>query len=264
MSEFRRLASILILFHVTAVAVATIPAPGEVNAIDPARRTDASDPIAVRLAPALDRAAVVVFAIQRTLHGVLRPVRRVTQLYAGGAVHQRWRMFANPPTDDRFIRLDYYVETSPEAGSLRVSSEVVLPVGPEESLRYFRGKAIRNALDTYLRKEYSHLGIALERGEQPDPRLFMELVPLVSYFAARYADRHLTPPARIVRTELWYGSAPIPPPGQRSSETALAERQKQLTAYEQRPPRTASRLVLKARGAVEQEAGIRWRLEHIE
>ena len=263
MSRSRWALSALILFHLTAVAVATVPAPGDVDALEPRSRTAGRDAVAAALTPLFDRAATIVFDVQRTLHGLLRPLRRASQLYVGAGIPQRWRMFANPPTDDRFIRLDYYVESSPGAPALWVSSEIVLPVGAAESLRYFRGKAIRNALDTYVEKESGHLGIVLE-AEEVDRRLFSELVPLVTHFRARFAASQLTPPARIVRTALWYGSAPIPPPGRRADDAALAERERRLAAYEQRSPRPASRLILPRRGQVEQEADVRWRLEYVE
>ena len=263
MTGARWRASALILFHVVAVSVAIIPAPGEIDDVGPPRSGMEGDPVSTALTPWFDRAARVVLAVETVLHDVLRPIRRITEPYVKAGVKQSWRMFSTPPTEDRYIRLDYYTETSPQA-PLLVLSEIVLLVPDGESLRYFRGKAIRNALDTYLHKDFAYVGTAAPGDAEVDAARYEDLIPLVRHFRKRFARTRAETSSRIIRTELWFGRASMAPPGQRLDETVLKTRRMALESYGRRPPRNHSRLILPRRGAVHRELDLTWSLEYVE
>ena len=260
MTPRRRLASLLIAYHLIAVSLAAIPSPGELDAVGPAGVEEPRDRVARALTPVFDRSTVLLARVERFLYVVTQPFRSITQPYVSAGIRQRWRMFAHPPTDNRYVRLRYYVQPFPGAPVANVYSELVLPVGRRESLRYFRGKAIRNALDAYLAKEFREVvSPAIE--DTAGSGLYRDLIPLVRYYRGRFQRAQA---ATVHRTELWYGSAPVPPPGQRIDAGVLSQRREALDAYEQVRAQNASTVLFPSRGTVEREADIRWTLEFIE
>jgi hypothetical protein len=150
--------------------------------------------------------------------GLSSLIRFITYPYAIAGLKQKWDMFASPPTEDHYLRLTYRI-VSPTA--TRQIQEIVLPSDPDDRLRLrhdFRDKAIINAIEL----SYSRTS----RDDASD-----DLGAVVQYYRNRARDQFLKPGERIVRTEAWYGSAPMPQPGARLPETELRERLGVLDAY---------------------------------
>jgi hypothetical protein len=138
----------------------------------------------------------------------------------------------------------------------------VLPVADGESLRYFRGKAIRNALNGYLEKKLGF--VPIDGVDDPSNSLvYRDLVPLVRYFRARFERNRLHSEEKVIRTELWFGSAPIPPRGQRTEVENLARRATALGAYREKRPSEVVLYQAPPEGTVRQEVDIQWRLEFV-
>jgi hypothetical protein len=259
-SSYRWLVSSLIVFHLTSLIVATLPPPGELRKVAEVRTHVDSDAVAQVLTPMFDRTAIAVAKTESWLYSVFSPLRAVTRGYAGAGLTQRWRMFAHPSTADRYIRLRYYVDGG--GPTLTATSELVLPVGDGESLRYFRGKAIRNALEAYHDKDYR--SASSTTAAEPDPVVFRDLVPITRYYRSRFARAQSGTAANVVRTEFWFGRAPIPPPGRRNPPDVLVERAGVLAAYVAGTAVETSRYAVPRLGDIEKEADIVWELEYVE
>ena len=68
-------------------------------------------------------------------------------------------MFANPVTADQYVRVVHYVESSREAGRIRMFSELALPAQRENRVRLvhrFRDKAILNSFETFAANVRDH------------------------------------------------------------------------------------------------------------
>lgn len=258
MSRQRWILSSLIVFHLMAVCVAVVPAPAEVPVAGPVRTPRGSDWLSNELTPAFDRAALVVGRAEPVLYMMLAPVRAVTQPYIAG-LRQRWQMFADPFTEDRYVMLRYYVDSG--GRTVETFSELVLPVGPDESSRYFRGKAIRNALDSYVKREFRETPLSADAAVAPE--VYQYLVPVVRYYRDRFERWH-PEMGRVDRTEFWYGVARIPPRGQRHAPGVLERRAEALAAYNPLRPASLPRAAAPRRGARAEDADIQWTLEYID
>lgn len=256
-SPYRWMLSALIVFHITAVLMGLLPQPSELKAVTEVRHPVETDRVALVLTPIFDRLALFVERSERILYDATRSIRMATRFYARTGLKQRWQMFANPSTDDRYIRLRYYVDSGEIF--LNVSTELVLPVADTESRRYVRGKAIRNALNSYQDKDYRTPSL-----DSPESIVFPDLVPVTRYYRDRFVRARLKNPQRVVRTEFWLGRAPIPPPGYQLDANTISKRERMLDAYKSLPQTTASRYTLPARGASEREADIVWNLQFVD
>jgi hypothetical protein len=274
MSGVRWLLSLLLLYHLVAVAADAIPSPDELTGVAEVRHPH-DDGIAALVTPMLDRAALSLARFEPTLFAWSQPLRQITQPYISAGLRQHWVMFAGTITGARYVRLDYYVATDGSLGNPQVFRELVLPSAREDRVRWLRqylDKAVVNTLDTYFTNLAKYHGAfdgieppgrpsALESSES----LPRDFVPLLRYFRTRFQRTHLPANARIVRTDLWYGVAEIPPPVQPVNDRVSKGRRKLLNEYQEGPTRivgTAS--TNPQRGAVEQEADILWKLEYVE
>ena len=136
---------------------------------------------------------------------------------------------------------------------------MVLPVGRDDRVRIghdFRDKAIVNLMSAFI-DDQRKPGAATQH---PDG-----FEPLVRYFTNRYRSRELSAGERILRTEVWWGSALIPPPGQSLPQGMREARLDALTRLYGGPSRSMLGLsVQHARGDLEHDADITWKLEFVD
>jgi hypothetical protein len=257
MSPPRIALSCLILFHVLAIGVNAIPSPDELNAGDSFEPPKA-DALALSVAPALDTAVRWLAPVERRLYDVCRPVRALTRAYIEAGLRQRWDMFSRPETDSHYVRLGYYV-ASPGALRPRVVLELVFPADREDRVRVlhdYQDKAVVIAFEGFFSARAKQLG---------EPAISNQLLPLTRYFKRRYARGYLAPDETIVRTDVWYGSAPMPSRGERTSDRAAEARLDVLRNYYDGPvPAINRRLELPRVSSREREADIVWVLATID
>jgi hypothetical protein len=237
--------------------VASLPDADELNAEQP-RRLIHNDTISAAVAPALDRSAAWLRAIEPRIVNAVKPLRVLADLYNSVGLRQTWNMFSNPVTADQYVRVDHYVESTASPQPVHVFRELALPAQRQDQVRLvhkFRDKAVLNALEAF--------SIARAHGEennQPPPR---DLQPLVRYFRNRFERDYLKADERIVRTDVWYGQAAIPPPGARLTPEQRESRLAALATYWHGASEIPASIPLKP-GALQREDAIVWRLEYID
>jgi hypothetical protein len=179
---------------------------------------------------------------------------------------QQWTMFWEPPKQDEYIRLRYYVARPNETSAGWTATELVFPEGRDDEVRLVRAywtkprdKSVFSALDSFLRRRKpSTVGTAIDPKELPT-----DLRPLCSYFGRRFQTRSLTAGERIVRTEVWFGTAQVPPRGVQEDPSILDARLDVLRRYYDGPvedhvPSGGGSPI----DAVERESDIAWLLEY--
>jgi hypothetical protein len=263
----RRLIAILLGWHLFAISVDALPPPNRLTSFP--QRAPSSQPNALfyRITLALDAIAKGTAVVERAAWRVTRPAHRLVAYYLRlTGLGQTWAMFANPPTYDQYMRVRYYV-SSPSQRPW-VATELVLPTNREDRVRTFqsyrdsyRDKALAVAMSRFYERRKADL---IAPGTRPE-QLPNALAPVARYFSREFARTHLEGDERIVRTEVWHGTAPNPPFGEDADEGERLDRTVALEAYydgpiEQRinvpeyPPYHAG----------QREAGINWILEYYE
>jgi hypothetical protein len=237
MSRSQRLISGFIIFHVLAITVAAIPAPDKTL---PEYRSSevgltylgrALAPLADAIVAPLRAFHVDAWSATHTLRAVARPYILATRHY------EKWNMFWRPSRYHEYIALTYYVAV-PGSNLLRVHRELVSPAHGEGGTRLlnspsdpFRDKAISLIIETYFDK------VSRERARNPSAPLEPPqeiLFPIVNAFARRFNATGIAADEALVRTELWRGTAPIPPPGQVTAPAVLDERRRTLEGFQGR------------------------------
>ena len=264
MTRPRWMISLLLVYHLVALTVAAFPSPAELEPFRSNRSSAHDDPLAQRLKPVLDRSVAALTRFEPRLFAALEPARIVTRPYVSAGLTQHWNMFANPSAVDRYVRLAYYVSADPLAPQVERFGELILPVDRQERLWYFRGKSIRNWLDTYFVERARREQAAETEDFSKQPSATNELSPIVRYFRDRFARERLVGAATIVRTELWCANVQTLPRGQDLTERLLDERATSLRARNTREGRAVARYGYPALGAAEHEADLTWVLEHVE
>ena len=270
MTSLRWVVSLLIAFHLIALVTAAIPAPAALRPVSAIATTSTNHPpqnaVAAVVTPVLDRAAGIVSRFQPVLFRTLRPVRRLSRPYiSAGVGGQQWNMFSSPYTVDQYLRIDYYVTFDGGPRGQRLLRELVLPADHEEHVRglhQFRDKFVLNTVDGYF--------AAINRGRRDSDDAVSDeeyarrsFEPIARYFGRR-VHRYLASDERLVRTEVWYGVAPIPAAGLRVPTKVHVERLDALNLYHDGPSQVISRAAqTRRRGATDLTADIRWRLEYI-
>jgi hypothetical protein len=249
--------SFLIVYHVIAIVVHAIPDPRDLKRIDPDIRRPVGDIFASHLTPAFDRFATWLPRLESTLFAVTQPLRQVTRPYIRAGLRQDWTMFTDVSVVDQYLRVDYYVR-SQHSQRLRRIQELVYPMAREDRVRVlhdFRDKAIFNLLESYF---------ASKGRPHPEKDAGEGLLPLVRYFTNRYRTEQQSDGETLVRTEIWYGRAPIPAPGRAVSDDAVQARLNVLSGYYLGPaPSAITPSSSLAPGAQEREADIVWILEDV-
>jgi hypothetical protein len=269
----RRLAvSLLIAWHLTALVVGSIPAPNQLA--DPAKpEARGVEPVSAWMTPRLDAVAVAIGGVHRVLWTVASPLRPLVSRYLSATgLEQQWAMFWNPSLTDQYVRVRYYVGSSTGAADRAtakwLATELVSPAHREDRLRLlqsfhdsYRDKAMEIAMATFRRKREKALVAPETRSDQlPD-----SLAPVARYFARRFARTHLSTNERLLRFEVWSGSAPNPPFGSAATTAQIAERQARLGGYYEGPVvRRLGSMSYPPYHAEEDEADIEWVLEYFE
>ena len=256
MSSERWLISTLIAIHLIAISAASLPDPRELSLVGSAARPAApADALARTVTPALDATVAALAPIEAQAFRLTAPLRALTRTYIQAGLRQKWNMFANPVTADQYVRVAHYVESSREPGRIRVFRELALPGQRENRARLvhmFRDKAILNSLEA----------LAVNRLESHDAERSSDLEPVSAYFGNRFKTSYLAPDETVVRTEVWFGAAPMPPTGRRLTDSALQERWDVLQRYWDGPDETSPAATPPQRGALQGDADIAWRLDY--
>ena len=252
----RWLVSVLVALHLVALAVSSVPTPDELRlgeSVPPGYK--GAFPL---LASALDKLAVWLRAVDSMSANLLSPLRIPTDTYASLGLRQRWDMFSNPPTFNQYVRVDQYVTTTATPGTPRVVRELALPAQREDRIRLvhkFRDKAVMNALEAFVIAQRTS-------GDPAEPRS-RALQPLATYFRNRLQREYLNDNEHVERTEVWFGQAAIPPPGEVLTTRQLDLRLTALERYWYGPSEVGARERAQP-GTLQQEDTILWKLEYID
>ena len=225
----RKAVSAFIVWHLTAITVASLPAP------------------------------------RAQLPALLgSPVRTYISMTS---LAQQWAMFSDPPRVDTYWRVRHYIQ--PANGRLWTATELVGPAHREDRVRLarsfrdsFQDKALELAYEGFLkRRRLSALAPGARPRDLPD-----DLAPIGRWFARRFArKRPLEAEERIVRTEVWVGTADNKAFGGPIDWQALVNRRVALLEYADGPVEDRLRVPpYPPYHGVEEEAGIRWMLEYFE
>src|SRR5204863_6078287 len=116
-----------------------------------------------------------------------------------------------PPPYDRYFRVRYYVG-SPSRPTW-TARELVYPAHREDQVRVltsFRDSYEDKAFEIAYNEFYTHRDAKTIRDDTRSSELPPDLAPIARYFARRFQDTHLLPDERLVRVEVWHGTAPTP------------------------------------------------------
>jgi len=255
----------LVAWHLIAIVEGAIPPPTRFTF--PERQFPSSaggfvDTVTV----GLDGAARTLPPLMRVFKWVTAPIHDMAGRYRVlTGMGQNWNMFSSPARWDRYTRVRYYVQ--PAGGRVWAATELVGPAHREDRVRGFQ-----SFRDSYRDKDLNLSLTAFYNRRKPDmvrpdtrpEELPNDLAPIARYFARHFA-RTLQEGERIVRTEVWAGTALTPALGQPVDPAVMAERLAVLRDYyegavEQRvnvPP-------VPPYHAGETEADITWVLEYYE
>lgn len=247
---------LLVSAHVTAITVASVPAPRDLRS----RRTPAP-------AAAPYPAAFFDGLHQATLHvieaawPVLGRLRNATRPYVRAiGLEQRWNMFAEPPDTDQYAHMRYYIRSA-SGSTLWVARELIFPASREDVYRpfgaaYYEEKAVRVSRQRFMRNLRDN-GTPTQFSDLPK-----DLLPLVRFYSRRYEAEELTNGESIARAEIWLGSAPVSPPGV-GDPASVATRMDILRAYHEAPRMQPPSETVPI-GTSEREADITWTLMYAE
>jgi hypothetical protein len=257
-SSERWLLSTLIAIHLVAITAASLPEPRELNLVNasatPGPRGDA---LARTVKPVLDAVVAAVAPLEAEAFTVTKPIRALTRTYIQAGLRQKWNMFANPVTADQYVRVAHYVGSSRDPGRVRVFQELVLPGQHENRPRLvhrFQDKAILNALEA----------LAVDRLDHPGEQHYADLDPIASYFGNRFKAVYLAADETMLRTDVWFGGAAMPPVAGRLTDDQLQERWTVLQRYWDGPVDTPVNVTPLQPGALEGEGDIGWRLDYMQ
>jgi len=201
--------------QLTALTIASIPRPEDVPTITPASTAPRS-----AVTTLLDSTTGSLATAARRLGSLLAPVRAaIIYRYLGVlGLAQPWKMFANVATANQYMVLRFLVAGA-GTGAGRSETVLVFPAIRDDQVRLVRGyldsgfdKAILNAT-----RDFSEHIAERPRPPNQGDALPTDLVPLTRYYAKRFRKSRLIPPERLAGVEVWWGTAPIPPPGERAS-----------------------------------------------
>jgi hypothetical protein len=255
-SSERWLLSLLIVIHLVAISASSVPDPRDLNATR-AAAPPATDSVARFATPAWDALFAVLAPLEAQVFRFTAPLRTLTRTYVQAGLRQKWDMFANPVTTDLYVRVVHAVESSREPGRIRMFAELVLPAQQEDRVRLvhkFRDKAVMNSLETF----------AADRRDHPEAHDSSDLEPIATYFGKRFRAAYLAQDETVLRTEVWFGAALIPPIGQRVPNSQLHERWAVLQRYWDGPVESLSPAVPSRPGVLQGESDIVWRLDYVD
>jgi len=244
MSRHRWVISLFLVIHLAALAFGAVPAPHSLaNRFESLENPADTDPISTRLKPVVDPAAAALAWTSLAIWNATHPITMLASTYLKAlGLGQQWTMFGLPPQQDEYVRLRYYVAGRhiPERTAPSWSAtELVYPATREDQIRLIRSfwytsrdVSIFKSLSAFITR------LKAETDIRPDTRsseLPDNLVPIARYFARRFQRNYLTPQERIVRTDVWYGTAATPPRGLQMESGARGARLEILRTYYEGP-----------------------------
>jgi hypothetical protein len=255
------------VWHIVSTVLGALGASNTVPPVGASRRPP-GDALAAALTPVLDEIAAVVGPVQGALTREGSPLWPFTRYLAVTGLSQNWRMFSAPPQEHQYLRVRYYVGPNREISNpVWTATELVLPGHREDELRLFqayrdsfRDKAITVALSRFHGARADLVRRDTASAELPD-----DLAPIGRYFARRFEKQALRPDERILRTEIWYGEAPMPPQGSTLDRASTDLRLAVLREYYDGPVQDhLTRPAYPVYHKSEVEADINWVLEYFE
>jgi hypothetical protein len=273
MSPKRWALSLFFVWHLVAITLGSLMSPGAMPPI-PAPRHPTNDVFAAAMTPSLDRLAAMISPLPAAILRNAGPVRVLAADYLSvTGVSQSWKMFSNPPLVDQYLRVRYYVGLDRATGqngqdASWTATELVLPAHREDRVRLvqgywdaFRDKAMTSALARFDSGRSDRLNEPnTKSADLPD-----DLAPIARYFARRFQRDVLRPDERVVRTEIWYGVAPMPRPGELPDSRRVEDRQALLRRYYEGPVENHfGTPVVPPYHSAQVEADITWYLEYFE
>jgi hypothetical protein len=211
------LISALVVCHLLAILVSTIPEPTAPILPNPdIPRSERSNRLAQLIGPSADVLAQSVSAAHRAIWSSFGPAIDAARFYVSVVgVRQNWAMFGSPPRYDSYARARYYVASARKTGVSWTATELAMPATQEDDIRVlesFPGSFWDKAFEVSMVEFWQHrrkykIGPETSSQELPD-----DLRPALRYLVRRFAENHLVPGERVVRAEFWYGTADNPPP----------------------------------------------------
>jgi len=212
MSGYERAVSLLLVGHLSALTVDALLPPDVIA--PPAESQPAPDTLSRLLHSPVDAAFRGLVAANGVLWRVTAPLRALTAPYLdASALYQQWQMFAVPARSLQYVELRTVWDAGPPraGGGVVTSRALVFPIVQLGRGGWLAGsardKAVANAILTYHE----------QRGDEVEPS--PQLQALLTYFIE---NETVTAPSGtgLRRAELWYGRAPLPPPGSRTVRAA--------------------------------------------
>jgi hypothetical protein len=216
---------------------------------------------------AADAVAAALVPVPHFLGRAVRPLRPPFDVYIRMTGQlQTWAMFANPPRVDEYLRVRYYVRQ--KEGRLWMATQLLSPSHREDQVRLvqsFRDSYLDKAFAVALAEFRAHRQPALVRSNTRPEELPDDLAPIARYYTRVFAQRLRLPADRVVRTEVWAGSAANTPPGRQPDEQFLRLRRDVLRGYYEGPvERGLNVTTYPPYHGLEREADIDWLLEYFE
>jgi hypothetical protein len=265
--------SLLFAWHVLAVGLGSLASPGAVVPVGPPRYPE-NDVIAAFVTPRLDALAAAVYPAASMFDRAPLLLQQAVGNYLSlTGVSQSWKMFSNPPMVHQYLRVRYYVGPAAGAGQVTerpswTATELVLPAHREDEVRLVRGywDAFRDkAMTSALGRFHQSFDPKLIKPETKSAELPDHLAPILRYFARRFERTALRSDETILRSEIWYGTAPMPAPGETAEPGRVEARHDALREYYQGPVEDHfGRPVYPVYHAGQREADILWVLEYFE
>jgi hypothetical protein len=225
MSPSRWLVSLFVTWHVSAMVIGAIPT-SDAFPLKVEVRHPSGNVLVATLTPLLDSIAEAAMPHVMALWRASLPARAIVDPYLQGlGFNERWTMFANPPANDDYVRIRFYVGSKgSDPRATRVVTQLIFPAHREDRVRLFQ--SFRDSYrDRAVATTLEHVHRGLFRAESPSPPSEAEsrehYFPLARHFS-RVFEQGLRPGERVIRTEIWHGTSENLPPGR--AELARARR----------------------------------------
>jgi hypothetical protein len=264
--------SVLFVWHLIATVLGAFASSDEERSVAVSSQPP-TDALAALVTPVLDRIAAAVAPFPSTLARTSGPFRSVTNFYLQiTGLGQNWKMFSGPPKVHQYMRVRYYVGPRGDFGGFPANpawfaTELIQPAHREDRVRFlqsyrdsFSDKAMAIAMSRFRRDRDAEL----IRPNTTSAELPDDLAPIARYFARRFETRNLRSDETVLRTEVWYGEAPMPLPGTSDPESTEARWAVLRPYYEGPVENHFGRPYYPVYHNAEEEGDIFWILEYFE
>jgi len=255
MSGARWGASVLIGAYVALIAIAAIPEPRP--PADPRSKSRLAAANVSGLARLLDSTQTSIASLQSLLFHDTAAVRPAVQAFTNTGIGggQQWYMFSDPYVVDQYVRVDSYVASDGGGSTRRLFRQLLLPAHHEDRVRFvhdYRDKAILVLLERYFKAQ-------AQRGDRRSPQELGQIFEPITRYSRKRIAPLLAAGEHVTRSEMWFGVAPIPPPGMPEDRAAIDARLAALAPYHDRPAE-----VLPTDAGAEMDGDVRWTLLYVD